>query len=123
MKRNPQYEAFVKSVNDPRIKKRELVSFILRPVRKLPQLRLQLENVQKRTPKDSEDIDDLQTIISVLGDCVRASQPGIQAAESKVKFWSLMENLVFTRDEVIVRHRIVSLMGSYTHVRSGLERI
>ena len=104
MTRNSKYEAFVKeSLHDPRIKKRELVSFILRPVRRLPQLRLQLESVLKRTKEDSEDVDYLQTIIGVLGDCVKASQPGIQAAESKVKFWTFVENMIFTRDEIVVR--------------------
>jgi hypothetical protein len=105
MKGNPAYEAFVKStIHDPRIKKRDLVSFILRPVRRLPSLRLQLETVQKRTPHDSEDYDEIQTIITVLGDCVKSAQPGIEAAESKVKFWGFMDNIVYTKDEAIVSY-------------------
>ena len=123
MKTNRSYEAFVKSTtHDPRIKKRDLVSFILRPVRRLPQLRLQLESVQKRTPHDSEDYDEISTIVTVLGDCVKSAQPGIEAAESKVKFWGFMDNIVYTRDEAIVGSNLC--FPNRTHVTMGfLNRI
>jgi hypothetical protein len=41
-------------------------------------------------------------ILSILSDFLKSTQPGIQAAEARVKFLTLGENLVFRKTELIV---------------------
>jgi hypothetical protein len=38
-----------------------------------------------------------------LSDFIKSTQPGIAAAEDKVKFWNLCESLVYQKGEIIVR--------------------
>ncbi|PPQ99136.1 hypothetical protein CVT24_009326 [Panaeolus cyanescens] len=107
LKKNHAYELFIQSVsNDPRIRKRDLVTFLSRPVTRLPRLNLLLETILKCTEKEyteygHPDLDTLPIILGILKDCIKSTQPGIEAAESKVKFWGLCESLVFQRGEII----------------------
>ncbi|KAF9468071.1 hypothetical protein BDZ94DRAFT_1209777 [Collybia nuda] len=104
LKRNPAYQTFLQSVSThPRIRKRDLITFLSRPVTRLPRLNLLLEQILKATEKDHDhpDIETLPIILGILGDCVKSTQPGIEAAESKVKFWALCESLVFQTGEII----------------------
>ena len=41
-------------------------------------------------------------ITGIVGDFVKSTQPGIEAAESRVKFFNVMENLVFRKGEIMV---------------------
>jgi hypothetical protein len=105
LKRNPAYQHFIHSVaNDPRIRKRDLITFLSRPVTRLPRLNLVLEQILKLTDKGFEhpDLETLPIILSILKDCIKSTQPGIESAESKVKFWALCESLVFQKGEIIV---------------------
>jgi hypothetical protein len=105
LKRNRAYESFVQSANyDPRIRKRDLITFLSRPVTRLPRLNLLLEQTLKLTDieHDHPDIDTLPIILGILKDLIKSTQPGIEAAEGKVKFWALCESLVFQRGEIIV---------------------
>jgi len=105
LKRNRAYEVFIQSVsNDPRIRKRDLITFLSRPVTRLPRLNLLLEQILKLTDVEYEhpDLEILPIILGILKDCIKSTQPGIEAAESKVKFWALCESLVFQKGEIIV---------------------
>ena len=102
------------------MRKRELITFISRPVTRLPRLNLILEQVQKYTPEgrspylllkrdfflsvDTDHIDHetMPLILGILSDFLKSTQPGIQAAEERVKFFTLGENLVFRKSEIIV---------------------
>ncbi|KAG6842316.1 hypothetical protein C0991_010604 [Blastosporella zonata] len=104
LKRNPGYQQFMQSVSaDPRIRKRDLVTFISRPVTRLPRLNLVLEQILKLTDKEYEhpDLETLPIILGILGDFIKSTQPGIEAAESKVKFWALCESLLYQKGEII----------------------
>ncbi|KAH8118065.1 hypothetical protein DFH11DRAFT_1808798 [Phellopilus nigrolimitatus] len=102
LKRNPAYRAFLQhATQDPRIRKRDLVTFLSRPVTRLPRLVLLLESLLKKTDEDHPDQETMPLIIGILSDFVKSTQPGIEAAEAKVKFWSVMENLVFRKGEII----------------------
>ncbi|EJD06594.1 uncharacterized protein FOMMEDRAFT_17102 [Fomitiporia mediterranea MF3/22] len=102
IKRNPAYTKFLQDVaQDPRIRKRDLVTFISRPVTRLPRLSLLLETLLKKTDDEHPDRESLPLITNILGDFVKSTQPGIEAAESKVKFWNVMENLRFRSGEII----------------------
>ncbi|KAG8831244.1 hypothetical protein FRC17_003440 [Serendipita sp. 399] len=102
MRRNPAYQEFLqRCTSDKRTKKRDLITFISRPVTRLPRLRLLLETVLKHTPEDHPDAEHLPIILDLLGDFLKSTQPGIAAAESRVKFVSFCENVIFRRGELI----------------------
>ena len=88
---------------DPRIRKRDLISFLSRPVTRLPRLNLLLEHTLKITSAEA-DLETLPLILSMLKDCIKSTQTGIEAAESKVKFLGLCESLVFQEEEITVSH-------------------
>ena len=56
----------------------------------------------KKTDPEHPDHGSLQIVLDVLGDTVKSSQPGIEAAQSRVTFMDICEHLVFTRGEIIV---------------------
>jgi RHO1 GDP-GTP exchange protein 1/2 len=104
LKRNPSYQAFIqKCSQDPRIRKRDLITFLSRPVTRLPRLSLVLEHINKLTDPEHPDTETLPLILGILSDFIKSTQPGIAAAEDKVKFWSLCESLVYQKGEIIVR--------------------
>ncbi|KAL4063545.1 hypothetical protein V8B97DRAFT_1991199 [Scleroderma yunnanense] len=99
---NKDYQDFVqRRSRDPRTKKRDLVTFLSRPVTRLPRLNLMLEHIHKLTEPDHPDADELPLVLSVLNAFLKSTQPGIAAAESKVKFWNLCDSLVFNDAEII----------------------
>lgn len=107
LRQSRPYENFMQSITrDPRIRKRDLITFISRPVTRLPRLNLLLEQTLKLTSgeADHSDLETLPLILTILKDCIKSTQPGIEAAESKVKFWGLCESLVFQKGEIIVSH-------------------
>ncbi|PPR07542.1 hypothetical protein CVT26_002447, partial [Gymnopilus dilepis] len=102
--RNRSYEVFIQSASShPQIRKRDLITFLSRPVTKLPRLNLLLEQILKLTDVEHEhpDLETLPLILGILKDFIKSTQPGIEAAESKVKFWGLCESLVFQKGEII----------------------
>ncbi|KZT57930.1 hypothetical protein CALCODRAFT_495589 [Calocera cornea HHB12733] len=99
---NPHYAQLVTSCgDDPRVRRRDLITFLSRPVTRLPRLALLLENMGRQTDPDHQDAQSTELILSVLRDVVRSAQPGIAAADAKVKLWSLCEGLVFRRGEIL----------------------
>jgi len=117
LKCNPAYHCFVQSVSsDSRIRKRDLITFLSHPVTRLPHLNL-LEQILKLPDKEytHPDLETLPIILGVLKDCIKSTQPGIEAAENKVKFWAFGESLVYQKGEIIVRVCLQSWL-----YRSGL---
>lgn len=105
LRRNPAYKAFIQSVSsDSRIRKRDLITFLSRPVTRLPRLNLLLQQILKLTDNttDHPDLESLPVSLDILRDTVKSTQPGIEAAEGKVKFWALCEGLVYQKGEIIV---------------------
>lgn len=72
-----------------------------------------LEHIQKLTDKEHPDLESLPLILNILSDFIKSTQPGIAAAESKVKFWGLCESLVYQKGEIIVSYKrlILDLLG------------
>ncbi|KZO91124.1 hypothetical protein CALVIDRAFT_531027 [Calocera viscosa TUFC12733] len=102
LKHNPAYGALLAScADDPRVRRRDLITFLSRPVTRLPRLALLLENMARQTEPDHPDAQSTELILGVLRGFVRSTQPGIAAAEGKVKLWSLCEGLVLRRGEVL----------------------
>jgi RHO1 GDP-GTP exchange protein 1/2 len=117
LKRNRPYQAFIQSCSlDPRIRKRDLITFLSRPVTRLPRLSLVLEQIKKLTDEGHEDLDNIPLILGILSDFIRSTQPGIEAAEAKVKFWSLCETLEYQKGEIIVCDRNPSFCTTLIHL-------
>jgi hypothetical protein len=106
LQNNGEYVKFLHSVSSqPRIKKRDMKIFLSRPLTRLPRMNMLIEQIHKRTNKDHDhpDVETLPIILSIVSDCIKATQPGIEAAEQKVKFWDLCENIIFQKGEITVR--------------------
>lgn len=102
LRKNGGYQEFIqKCSHDSRIRKRDLITFLSRPVTRLPRLALVLEHTLKLTQPEHPDLENLPLILSIFNDFVKSTQPGIEAAEGKVKFWNLCENLVYMKEEII----------------------
>ena len=103
LKNNPRYRAFMEQQSKvPRIRKRDLITFISRPVTRLPRLELLLEHLEKLTDADHPDLETMPLIVGILTDFVKSTQPGIEAAENKVKFWNIASGLTLQRGDIIV---------------------
>ena len=107
------------AIQDKRIRKRDLVTFISRPVTRLPRLSLVLETMLKHTDENHPDQETVPLVRSILGDFIKSTQPGIEAAENKVKFWNVMENLVFRRGEIIVSLILLHILKDQPDCRSS----
>ncbi|EPT05556.1 hypothetical protein FOMPIDRAFT_1138735 [Fomitopsis schrenkii] len=102
LKRNTRYQFFIQQcTQDPRVRKRDLITFLSRPVTRLPRLSLLLENAKEHTAPDHPDQEALPIILQILKTFVKATQPGIAAAEDKVKFWELCESLSYQKGEIL----------------------
>ncbi|KAJ3523924.1 hypothetical protein NM688_g8645 [Phlebia brevispora] len=100
--RNPRYQAFLaQCVQNPRARKKDLISFLSRPVTRLPRLMLQLDSILKHTVPDHIDQETIPVIRETLNAYIRSSQVGVEAADSKVKFWDLCESLSYQKGEII----------------------
>lgn len=76
--------------------------FLNRPVTRLPRMILLLEAIERCTAPDHPDKEVLPLILSILRDFMKSTQPGIEAAEGKVQFWTLCESLTYQKGEMIV---------------------
>ncbi|KAH9960831.1 hypothetical protein BC827DRAFT_1205615 [Russula dissimulans] len=98
---NPRYRDFIQRCSeDPRLKKRDFKTLFSRPVTRLPRLKLILERIQKLTAEDHPDLETIPIVLTVLQDFIKSSEPGIAAAEDKVKFGSLLKSLVDPQGEI-----------------------
>jgi RHO1 GDP-GTP exchange protein 1/2 len=106
LKRNRDYHYFMQqAVQDPRVRKHDLATFLSRPVTRLPRLSLVLEHLHKLTDSDHPDQETLPLILSILSEFIKSTQPGIAAADSKAKFWDLSESLQYMKGEIIVSQK------------------
>ncbi|KAI0775224.1 hypothetical protein BD413DRAFT_534078 [Trametes elegans] len=102
LRKSQRYQYFLQQCSlDPRVRKRDLITFLSRPVTRLPRLLLLLENAKKFTEPDHPDMDTLPLLIGILNDFIKSTQPGIAASEDKVRFWNLCESLVYQKGEII----------------------
>jgi hypothetical protein len=46
----------------------------------------------------------LPLLLNILSDFLKSTQPGIAAAENRVKYWNVCESLVLPKGEIIVRY-------------------
>lgn len=102
LSRNKSYQAFMqKCSQDPRVRKRDMITFLSRPVTRLPRLHLILEHIQKITEPGHPDLEDLPLLLNILSDFLKSTQPGIAAAENRVKYWNICESLTMPKGEII----------------------
>ncbi|KAI0303762.1 hypothetical protein B0F90DRAFT_1816034 [Multifurca ochricompacta] len=99
---NARYKDFIRKCSeDPRLRKRDFKTLFSRPITRLPRLKLVMERIQKLTAPDHPDLETIPIVLAVLQDFIKSSEPGIAAAEDKVKFWALYESLGYPQGEII----------------------
>ncbi|KZT20157.1 hypothetical protein NEOLEDRAFT_1141126 [Neolentinus lepideus HHB14362 ss-1] len=102
LRRNPAYAQFMSQTSsDPRTSKRDLLDFLSRPITRLPRLRLLLQQVLKYSELDHPDQESIPLILGILTDFIKSTEPGIEAANNKVQFWSLCESLIYFKGEIV----------------------
>jgi len=97
----PRYKNFIQMCSeDSRLRKRDFKTLLSRPITRLPRLQLILERVQKLTSPDHPDLETIPIVLTVLQDFIKSSEPGIAAAEDKVKFEALRKTLVDPQGDI-----------------------
>jgi hypothetical protein len=100
---NSRYKDFIQSCSEnPRLRKRDFKTLVSRPVTRLPRLQLILERIQKLTDADHPDLETIPILLTVLRDFIKSSEPGIVAAEEKVKFGALHKSLAEPQGDITV---------------------
>ena len=103
---NPRYKEFIQRCSeDPRLRKRDFKTLVSRPITRLPRIQLILERIQKVTAADHPDLETIPIVLTVLRDFIKSSEPGIAAAEEKVKFGALHKSLVDPQGDITVSSR------------------
>lgn len=74
---------------------------------------LQLDFVLKHIVGDNPDTTTIPLICESLNTYIRSSQAGVEAADGKVKFWDLCENLLYQKGEIIVRSSLIMCLFMY----------
>lgn len=98
---NLLYKNFIERCSeDPRFRKRDFKTLLSRPITRLPRLKLILERVQNLTFEGHPDLETIPIVLTVLQDFIKSSEPGIAAAEDKVKFGALHKSLVNLQGEI-----------------------
>jgi hypothetical protein len=101
---NPAFKAFVeKCGEDLRIRRRDIMTFISRPVTRLPRFKLIIESIQKKLNDDTDrpEKETLQVAIDILSNFLKATQVGVDVATTRVKLYEICESLVFQKGEII----------------------
>lgn len=102
LKRNREYQYFMQqATQDPRTGKHDLATFLNRPVTRLTRLKLVLEHLYKLTDPEHPDQETLPLMLNILSDFIKSTQPGVEAAGLKAKFWDLSESLEYMKGEII----------------------
>lgn len=110
--RNGDYAYFIRQhQGDRRMRRLDLTTLLFRPPTRLTSLKLQISDLEKVTRTlypvgDSGEIhpdtSNLELVQDVINGIVSISQPGIDVADSKAKFWDLCESLLYQKGEIIV---------------------
>ena len=69
-----------------------------------------LELAQEYTADDHPDQESLSMIIGTMADFIKMTQVEVEAAETKVKFWTLCESLKYQKGEMVVNLLLLSPM-------------
>lgn len=83
----------------PLVRKQDLASFLHSPLSRLSKLALALQRLLKITPKEHDDHLQLPVILDQIGGMLRSVQPGVDAAEKRVKAWRIARALRFKKGE------------------------
>ena len=61
-----------------------------------------LKTIHKHTADDHPDQELLPVVLETMDDFIKSTQFGVEAAETKVKFWGLCDSLLYQKGEIIV---------------------
>lgn len=118
-RKNTRYRSFIAQCSqDPRMKKREFNSLLIRPVTHLPRIQLLLETMRKHTNPEHEDQASIPIASGVLSEFIKSTERGIENAREKVKYWALCESLVFTHGEGMVCDPLIQYMRLFSFLFS-----
>lgn len=102
--KNKEFRKFLESRNTASLtNRRDIFTFLSRPVTRLPRIILLLGELLKVTPKGHADKEDIPVLKEMLERVVKDTEHGIEAAAVKIKLWNIAERLLFKKGEITVR--------------------
>lgn len=102
--KNKEFSKFLESRNTASLtNRRDIFTFLSRPVTRLPRIILLLGELLKVTPKEHADKEDIPVLKEMLERVVKDTEHGIEAAAVKIKLWNIAERLLFKKGEITVR--------------------
>lgn len=102
--KNKEFSKFLESRNTASLtNRRDIFTFLSRPVTRLPRIILLLGELLKVTPKEHADKEDILVLKEMLERVVKDTEHGIEAAAVKIKLWNIAERLLFKKGEITVR--------------------
>ncbi|KIR26825.1 hypothetical protein I309_04203 [Cryptococcus deuterogattii LA55] len=99
--KNKEFSKFLESRNTASLtNRRDIFTFLSRPVTRLPRIILLLGELLKVTPKEHADKEDIPVLKEMLERVVKDTEHGIEAAAVKIKLWNIAERLLFKKGEI-----------------------
>lgn len=99
--KNKEFRKFLESRNTASLtNRRDIFTFLSRPVTRLPRIILLLGELLKVTPKEHADKEDIPVLKEMLERVVKDTEHGIEAAAVKIKLWNIAERLLFKKGEI-----------------------
>ncbi|OXG93167.1 hypothetical protein C345_00803 [Cryptococcus neoformans A2-102-5] len=100
--KNQEFRRFLESRNTASLtNRRDIFTFLSRPVTRLPRIILLLGELLKVTPEEHADKEDIPVLKEMLERVVKDTEHGIEAAGVKLKLWNTAERLLFKKGEII----------------------
>ncbi|ADV20494.1 hypothetical protein I305_06270 [Cryptococcus gattii E566] len=101
--KNKEFRKFLESRNTASLtNRRDIFTFLSRPVTRLPRIILLLGELLKVTPKEHADKEDIPVLKEMLERVVKDTEHGIEAAAVKIKLWNIAERLLFKKGEITI---------------------
>ncbi|EAL22516.1 hypothetical protein CNBB3940 [Cryptococcus deneoformans B-3501A] len=99
--KNQEFHKFLELRNTASLtNRRDIFTFLSRPVTRLPRIILLLGELLKVTPKEHADKEDIPVLKEMLERVVKDTEHGIEAAAVKIKLWNIAERLLFKKGEI-----------------------
>lgn len=101
--KNQEFHKFLELRNTASLtNRRDIFTFLSRPVTRLPRIILLLGELLKVTPEEHADKEDIPVLKEMLERVVKDTEHGIEAAAVKIKLWNIAERLLFKKGEITV---------------------
>ena len=121
--RYPKFGKLVKEFEKmPRCQNLKLKHFMLKPVQRLPQYKLLLEDYLKHLDQDSEDFDDTTLALKIVSDAAEHANNTVkQGVRNIFTFSKINININISQDKFQAMLKLQSRLGDWEFIRPGRD--